>query len=109
MPSLYFSDLVLISAGELSQIPATHEVEPDALAELIAQSGLQTSTSNVSVPSLVLDEIAIDLPVHFHLSPRQSNSSPTARLLTTLPSPLVPNSTSALSHFRVTLKLNPQD
>ncbi|MBW4489386.1 MAG: hypothetical protein KME12_16480 [Trichocoleus desertorum ATA4-8-CV12] len=111
MPSIHFSDLVVMTAGEMSQIPATQGVEPDDLPDLLAQANLPESaselTSELSLPSLILDEIAIDLPVHFHLSPRSTGSLATARLMTTLPSPLVTKSVNALSHFRVTLKLNP--
>lgn len=109
MPAIRFSDLVIMSAGEIAQIPVTHELTPDAIEELVAESDLQNLTSAMALPSLKLDEIAIAIPVHFHLSPRSGNSMSTARLMTTLPSPLVPKSVNALSHFRVTLKLNPLD
>lgn len=109
MPAIRFSDLVIMSAGEIAQIPVTHELAPDKIQELVTEANLQNLASEMALPSLKLDEIAIAIPVHFHLSPRSGNSMSTARLMTTLPSPLVPKSVNALSHFRVTLKLNPLD
>ncbi|MEP0872675.1 hypothetical protein NDA01_22920 [Trichocoleus desertorum AS-A10] len=109
MPAIHFSDLVVMSAGEISQIPVTHELPTETIAQLVSESNLQNLASEMALPSLKLDEIAIAIPVHFHLSPRSGNSMSTARLMATLPSPLVPKSVNALSHFRVTLKLNPLD
>ena len=109
MPAIHFSDLVLMTAGEISQIPVSHQLPPDAIAQLVTESNLQNLASEMALPSLKLDEIAIAIPVHFHLSPRSGNSLSETRLMTTLPSPLVPKSVNALSHFRVTLKLNPLD
>ncbi|MBD2095559.1 hypothetical protein H6F90_10360 [Trichocoleus sp. FACHB-591] len=109
MLAIHFSDLVVMTAGEISQIPVTHELAPDEIEELVTESNLQNLASEMALPTLRVDEIAIAIPVHFHLSPRSGNSLSGSRLMTTLPSPLVPKSVNALSHFRVTLKLNPLD
>lgn len=112
MPSVYFGDLVQLAASAIAQVPVSQQVTPDALSELLAQANLAELPSGYTLPQLRLDEIEIDIPVHFYISPGQvlPNSAvtqPASRLMTALPSPLVPKSAVGLSHFRMTLTLNP--
>ncbi|MBD0336258.1 MAG: hypothetical protein ICV62_12275 [Cyanobacteria bacterium Co-bin13] len=111
MPSLYFGTLVELAAGAIANIPTTQQLAPDTLPALLAQSQLRELPLGSALPQLTLDEIEIDIPVHFYISRGQISStsaktSPAARLMTAMPSPLVPKSAVALSHFRMTLTLN---
>ncbi|MBD0269709.1 MAG: hypothetical protein ICV77_15620 [Cyanobacteria bacterium Co-bin8] len=112
MPSIYFGTLVELAAGAIATIPASQQLAPDTLPELLAQAHLKELPLGATLPQLMLDEIEIDIPVHFYISQGQISSDLAAtsfpsRLMTALPSPLVPKSAVALSHFRMTLTLNP--
>ncbi len=107
MPSIPFRDLVELTAGAIADCPISYEMSPETLAELLTQENLNPLPSKGLFPSLTLDEIAIDIPVHFQVLPSQTTTLVTSRLMTTLPSPLVPQSTMGLSHFKVTLTIHP--
>jgi hypothetical protein len=105
MPSVPFRDLVELAAGAIADLPTSYEATPDTLNELLAQENLNPLSPDDPFPHLTLDEIAINIPVYFHVSPGQTETLATSRLMTTLPSPLFPKSVKALSHFRISLKL----
>lgn len=108
MPSVCFSNLVELAAGAIAQVPVSQHLAPDALPELLAEADLEELPPGSVLPQLTLDEIEIDIPVHFYISPGQialdsAEGQPASRLMTLLPSPLVPKSAVGLSHFRMSL------
>ncbi|MBD1911927.1 MULTISPECIES: hypothetical protein [unclassified Leptolyngbya] len=107
MPSISFRNLVELTVGAIADIPATYDPPPDVLAELLAESSLPSPPPNTPWPHLNLDEITVEIPVHFHVSPDQADTGTNPRLMTTLPSPLVPKSATGLSRFRMTLTFYP--
>jgi len=106
MPSIPFRDLVELTAGAIAPLPATYAPPTDILADLLAAADL-TPPPNTPWPHLTLDEITLDIPVHFQISPKQAETLAISRLIATLPSPLVPQSAPTLNRFRMTLTFYP--